>query len=95
MAVGEMLASPRIYQYIGSIAPKGQEGLFLGYSNLPLALGTIIGAPIGGLLFEHYVKNPAGQGLPTQTAVMWTLVASMGVVSMIGLFFYDRYMVKK
>jgi dipeptide/tripeptide permease len=95
MAVGEMLASPRIFQYIGSIAPKGQEGLFLGYSNLPLALGTIIGAPIGGLLFEHYVKNPAGQGLPAQTAVMWTLVASMGVVSMIGLFFYDRFLVKK
>lgn len=26
MAVGEMTASPRIYEYIGGIAPKGEEG---------------------------------------------------------------------
>ncbi|MBN2345323.1 MAG: MFS transporter, partial [Candidatus Aminicenantes bacterium] len=29
MALGEMFASPRIYEYIGAIAPKGQEGLYL------------------------------------------------------------------
>jgi len=95
MAIGEMLASPRIFQYIGSIAPKGQEGLFLGYSNLPLALGTIVGAPIGGILFEQYVRNPASQGLPVQTSIMWALVASMGIISMIGLYFYDRFMVQR
>ncbi|MCK7477309.1 MAG: hypothetical protein M0C28_07295 [Candidatus Moduliflexus flocculans] len=33
MAVGEMFASPRIYEYIGAIAPKGQEGLYLGYAK--------------------------------------------------------------
>ena len=32
MAMGEMLASPRIYEYLGAIAPKGQEGLYLGLS---------------------------------------------------------------
>ena len=95
MAVGEMLASPRIYQYIGAIAPKGQEGLYLGYSNLPLALGTIVGAPIGGMLFTNLVKNPAAQGLPVQTSLMWLIVASMGVVSLAGLYLYDRYMMTK
>ncbi len=95
MAIGEMLASPRIYQYIGAIAPKGQEGLYLGYANLPLALGTIVGAPIGGIMFETLIKNPASQGLAVRAPLMWTLVASMGVVSMVGLYLYDRYMVKK
>ena len=94
MAVGEMLASPRIYQYIGAIAPKGQEGLYLGYSNLPLALGTIVGAPIGGILFTELVKNPTSQGLPAQTTLMWVIVACMGVISLIGLYFYDRYLMK-
>jgi dipeptide/tripeptide permease len=51
MALGEMFASPRIYEYIGAIAPKGQEGLYLGYANLPVALGSIVGAPLGGRLF--------------------------------------------
>ncbi len=95
MAVGEMLASPRIYQYIGAIAPKGQEGLYLGYSNLPLALGTIVGAPIGGILFTNLVKNPAAQGLPVQTSLMWLIVASMGIISLAGLYLYDRYMMGK
>jgi proton-dependent oligopeptide transporter, POT family len=95
MAVGEMLASPRIYQYIGSIAPKGQEGLYLGYSNLPLALGTIVGAPIGGILFTELVKTPASQGQPVQTTLMWIIVASMGVISLVGLYFYDRYLMDK
>jgi proton-dependent oligopeptide transporter, POT family len=95
MAVGEMLASPRIYQYIGSIAPKGQEGLYLGYSNLPLALGTIVGAPLGGMMFTSLVKNPASQGLAVQTSLMWIIVASMGVISLVGLYFYDRYMMNK
>ena len=39
IAFGELFTSARMYEYIGSLAPKGQEGLFLGYANLPLALG--------------------------------------------------------
>ena len=95
MAIGEMFASPRIYQYIGAIAPKGQEGLYLGYANLPMALGTIVGAPIGGIMFETLIKNPTAQGLPTRAPLMWILVAAMGVLSMTGLWLYDRFLVKK
>lgn len=95
MAVGEMFASPRIYQYIGAIAPKGQEGLYLGYANLPMALGTIVGAPLGGYLFEILIKNPAGQGVATRAPLLWSLVAAMGVICMAGLWLYDRMLVKK
>jgi len=37
IAFGELFTSARMYEYIGSLAPKAQEGLFLGYANLPLA----------------------------------------------------------
>jgi proton-dependent oligopeptide transporter, POT family len=37
--------SARTYEYIGALAPKGQEGLFLGYANLPMAIGALIGGP--------------------------------------------------
>ena len=95
MALGEMFASPRIYEYIGAIAPKGQEGLYLGYANLPVALGSIIGAPMGGRLFETFISDPVKNGLPAKPAIMWLIVAIMGVLSMIGLALYDRFLLHK
>ncbi|MDD8025498.1 MAG: MFS transporter [Acidobacteriota bacterium] len=94
MAVGEMFASPRIYEYIGSIAPKGQEGLFMGYANLPLALASMIGGPIGGRLFEIYVKQPAAAGKPVNPAPMWLIIGGIGLVSLVGLFIYDSWLKK-
>jgi len=95
MALGEMFASPRIYEYIGAIAPKGQEGLYLGYANLPVALGSIVGAPLGGRLFETFISNPVAKGQPANPSAIWLIVAGMGVLSMIGLALYDRFLVHK
>ena len=90
MAVGEMMASPRIYEYIGAIAPKGEEGLYLGYANLPVALGSIFGGPLGGALFERYISTPMKEGRPTNSMTMWLIIAGIGLVSMTGLAIYDR-----
>ncbi len=94
MAVGEMMASPRVYEYIGYIAPKGQEGLYMGYQSLPIALASIIGGPVGGKLFETYINTPAKQGLPVNTLPMWLIIAGIGAVSIVGLLVYDRLLVK-
>jgi proton-dependent oligopeptide transporter, POT family len=95
MAVGEMMASPRVYEYIGYIAPKGQEGLYMGYQSLPIALASIIGGPVGGKLFESYINTPAKQGLPVDTLPMWLIIAGIGAVSIAGLLVYDRLLVKE
>ncbi len=95
MALGEMMASPRIYEYLGAIAPKGQEGLYLGYANLPVALGSIVGAPLGGKLFETFISRPVQNGLPAKPAIMWLFVTGMGVLSMAGLALYDRFLQHK
>lgn len=63
MATGEMLASPRIYEYLGGIAPKGQEGLYLGYANLPIALGSILSGALGGAMFEKFIVGPLKSSL--------------------------------
>ncbi len=94
MAVGEMMASPRIYEYIGAIAPKGQEGLYLGYANLPIALASIVGGPIGGRLFERYINTPLKEGRPVDTVTMWLIIVGIGVLSIVGLAIYDRLVVK-
>jgi dipeptide/tripeptide permease len=95
MAVGEMTASPRIYEYIGAIAPKGQEGLYLGYQSLPIALASIIGGPIGGNLFETYINTPVREGRPPDMLTMWLIIVAIGVASIVGLFIYDRLVVRK
>ena len=95
MAVGEMMASPRVYEYIGAIAPKGQEGLYLGYQSLPIALASIVGGPIGGRLFERYINTPLKEGRPVDTVTMWLIIVAIGVASIIGLWIYDRLVVKE
>ena len=65
IALGELFTSPRMYEYIGALAPKGQEGLFLGYANLPLAIGALAGGPVGAAIFNEImakgaVKKPDG-----------------------------------
>lgn len=95
MAVGEMMLSPRMFEYIGAIAPKGEEGLYLGYANLPIAIGTIVGSPIGGALFEYFISTPHKNGEPINPIAMWLIVGCMGIISMIGLVIYDKLLVKE
>ena len=94
MAVGEMMASPRVYEYLGGIAPKGQEGLYLGYANLPIALASMFGGPLGGRLFEKYISEPQKAGQVVNPVAMWLIIAGMGILSMIGLSIYDRLVIK-
>jgi dipeptide/tripeptide permease len=43
IAFGELFKSGRLYEYVALLSPKGQEGLYQGYVNLPMALGSIAG----------------------------------------------------
>lgn len=94
MAVGEMMASPRIYEYIGRIAPKGEEGLYLGYANLPVAIGSILGGPLGGALYQKHIATPLQNGAQPNYIVIWATIAFLGLGSMAGLAIYDRLVVK-
>lgn len=51
-AVGEMLSSPKMNEYLGVIAPEGEKGLYMGYANIPLAIGWAYGSTLGGQLYD-------------------------------------------
>jgi dipeptide/tripeptide permease len=51
-SVGEMLSSPKKMEYLASLSPKGQEGLFMGYANVPVAIGWIVGSKLAGSWYE-------------------------------------------
>lgn len=56
-AVGEMMASPKKLEYLASIAPPEKRGLYLGYANVPLAIGWGIGSSIGGNIYQTYADK--------------------------------------
>jgi len=51
-SVGEMLASPKMNEYLGIIAPPGKKGLYMGYANIPLAIGWAYGSFMGGAVYD-------------------------------------------
>jgi len=51
LAFGEMASSPRIQEYISTIAPKEKVGLYMGYSFLPVAGGNVLGGLLSGKLY--------------------------------------------
>ena len=51
-SVGEMLASPKMNDYLGVIAPEGQKALYMGYANMPIAIGWAYGSFLGGQVYD-------------------------------------------
>lgn len=101
IAFGELFKSGRLYEYIGSFAPKGQEGLFQGYAQLPMAIGVILGGPIGALIFNEVMCRNATT-LPsgllaldrTQATLGWLILAAFGFASAFSMFLYNRHIQK-
>jgi POT family proton-dependent oligopeptide transporter len=84
LAVGEMVQSPRYYEYVSRLAPPGQQGTFMGFSFLPIAIGFVIAGQIGGRLVSYF-----GDVLhrPHQ---LWFVIAGIGILTTILMFLYDR-----
>jgi len=52
-AIGEMAASPKITEYIGSIAPSDKKALYMGYSFLPVFVGSILAGFVSGDVYQN------------------------------------------
>jgi dipeptide/tripeptide permease len=98
IAFGELFTSARMYEYIGALAPKGQEGLFLGYANLPLAIGSLTGGPVGAFIFNEIMIKDAktlDSGLlelnPTYNATGWIILMAIGFVSAFAMWLFNRW----
>src|SRR2546428_8456096 len=54
LALGEITQSARYYEYVSRLAPPGQQGLYMGYAFLPIAIGYLIGGSLGGYLVHYF-----------------------------------------
>jgi len=57
-ALAESFISPRYLEFFSKQAPKGEEGLYLGFSHLHSFLSSILGFSLSGVLLEKYLPNP-------------------------------------
>ena len=53
-SVGEMLSSPKFSEFIGNFAPDDKKAMYLGFSQIPLAIGWTLEGKIGPWLYGEY-----------------------------------------
>jgi len=51
-SVGEMMASPTTSRYLASIAPRGKEALYQGYSGFTVGIGWSLGSIVAGGIYQ-------------------------------------------
>ncbi len=56
-ALGEMACVPTFIAYMGLIAPEDKKALYMGYSNVPFAVGWAGGNAVGGILYEKLASK--------------------------------------
>ncbi|MCD4769444.1 MAG: MFS transporter, partial [Bacteroidales bacterium] len=57
--VAETFISPRFLEYFSLQAPKGEEGMYLGFSHLHSFFSALLGFGISGYLLERFCPDPA------------------------------------
>jgi len=89
VALGEIVMSPRYYDYVSRLAPEGQQGTYMGFAFLPLGIGSLTGGAFGGFLIHYFgeVKH--------QPAGMWWVIIAVGVLTALLLWVYDKAMMPK
>jgi len=84
VALGEIIQSPRYYEYISRLAPPGQQGTYMGFAFLPIGIGSLIGGKFGGMLIHHFGE------VQHQPERIWWPVVGIGIATAALLWIYDK-----
>jgi len=97
LTIGEVVWSPKLNEYTAAIAPKGQEGTYLGLSMVPWFLAKTLASVFSGHLLGRWAPETVsvnGAMVPLKEALMhhqvsyWNSPAAMwlilGVYAMAG-----------
>ncbi len=102
-ALAECFISPRYLEYFSLQAPKGEEGLYLGFSHLHSFFSFLLAFGLSGFLRDRYCPDPrlftneaglfdsVAYTAATQNAhYIWYVFVGIGAISAVALFFYGR-----
>jgi len=100
-AIAECFISPRYLEYFSLQSPKGEEGLYLGFSHLHSFVSYLFAFGLSGVLLEKFCPDPRGfasheaYAVATQHAhYIWFVFVGVGLVSAVALLTYG-YITRK
>ncbi len=102
-ALAECFISPRFLEYFSLQAPKGEEGLYLGFSHLHSFFSYLFAFGLSGFLLDKYCPDPrlftdasgvldaVGYAAATENAhYIWYVFVGIGAISAIALIAYGK-----
>lgn len=102
-AIAECFISPRYLEYFSLQAPKGEEGLYLGFSHLHSFFSYLFAFGLSGFLLDKYLPDPrlftneagvmdsVAYTAATQNAHhIWYVFVVIGAISAVALFVYSK-----
>lgn len=95
--LAETFISPRFLEYFSLQAPKGEEGLYLGFSHLHSFLSSIFGFGLSGFLLSEYCPEPAlfatreeWLAASANAHYIWYYFGAIALVSAFALIIYGK-----
>jgi dipeptide/tripeptide permease len=95
--LAETFISPRYLEYFSLQAPKGEEGLYLGFSHLHSFLSSILGFGLSGYLLTKYCPDPLlfdtheeWQAASVNAHYIWYYFVGIASVAAISLIIYGQ-----
>ena len=92
--LAETFISPRFLEYFSLQAPKGEEGMYLGFSHLHSFISALLGFGISGYLLDRYCPDPSTLSevekltAYDQAHYIWYIFAGIVSVAAIALIVY-------
>ena len=94
-AVAECFISPRFLEFFSLQSPKGEEGLYLGFSHLHSFISYLFAFGLSGFLLDKYCPDPRNFSSPEAYAAatqhahyIWYGFVAIGLISAVALLTY-------
>lgn len=101
LSVGEVIWSPKLYEYTAAVAPPGQEGTYLGLSMVPWFLAKTLVSVVSGHLLARWVPEGIGPQLAAgqvsywdSPSAMWLLLGAYALVGCVVALLLRRWFTK-
>jgi dipeptide/tripeptide permease len=85
VAIGEIILSPRYYEYVSRLAPPGQQGTYMGFAFVPIGIGSLIGGWLGGRLMHHFGE------VAQRPEQVWWAITGIGIATTLLLWLYHFF----
>eukprot|EP00002_Diphylleia_rotans_P036822 TRINITY_DN8167_c0_g1_i2.p1 TRINITY_DN8167_c0_g1~~TRINITY_DN8167_c0_g1_i2.p1 ORF type:complete len:171 (+),score=44.16 TRINITY_DN8167_c0_g1_i2:190-702(+) len=88
LSIGEAIYSPRVFDYMMQVSPKGQEGLYTSLASAPTFAAKLLVGGFSGYLLEEYC--PVEE--PRNCELMWFFIGLTSFSSPILMYIFRAYL---